>query len=119
MWICDDDVTGSADEPEVLAGNDTSKKPPGSPTSSFQGCQMVYFQTKDPNLGGEPLWLSGLVVKNRKINEIERTRVRSPPQATFFSNQRSQFRSILEGFSMEDVDIFYEHLVNFTVIWFI
>jgi hypothetical protein len=28
---------------------------------------------------GEPLWLSGKVVKNEKINEIERTRVRSPP----------------------------------------
>jgi hypothetical protein len=33
---------------------------------------------------GEPLWLSGKVVKNEKINEIERTRVRSPPRATFF-----------------------------------
>jgi hypothetical protein len=32
--------------------------------------------------GGEPLWLSGKVVKNEKINEIERTRVRSPPLAT-------------------------------------
>jgi hypothetical protein len=31
---------------------------------------------------GEPLWLSGKVVKNEKINECERTRVRSPPQAT-------------------------------------
>jgi hypothetical protein len=31
---------------------------------------------------GEPLWLSGKVVKNEKINEIERTRVRSPPRAT-------------------------------------
>jgi hypothetical protein len=28
---------------------------------------------------GELLWLSGKVVKNEKINEIERTRVRSPP----------------------------------------
>jgi hypothetical protein len=27
---------------------------------------------------GEPLWLSGKVVKNEIINEIERTRVRSP-----------------------------------------
>jgi hypothetical protein len=26
----------------------------------------------------EPLWLSGKVVKMRKINEFERTRVRSP-----------------------------------------
>jgi hypothetical protein len=31
---------------------------------------------------GEPLWLSGKVVKNGKINEIERTRVRSPHRAT-------------------------------------
>jgi hypothetical protein len=28
---------------------------------------------------GELLWLSGKVVKNEKINDIERTRVRSPP----------------------------------------
>jgi hypothetical protein len=32
--------------------------------------------------GGEPLWLSGKVVKNEKINEIQRTRVHSPPRAT-------------------------------------
>jgi hypothetical protein len=31
---------------------------------------------------GEPLWLSGKVVKNEKINEIERTRVCSPTRAT-------------------------------------
>jgi hypothetical protein len=31
---------------------------------------------------GEPLWLSSKVVKNEKINEIERTRVCSPPRAT-------------------------------------
>jgi hypothetical protein len=31
---------------------------------------------------GEPLWLSGKVVKNEKINEIKRTQVRSPPRAT-------------------------------------
>jgi hypothetical protein len=31
---------------------------------------------------GEPLWLSSKVVKNEIINEIERTRVRSPPRAT-------------------------------------
>jgi hypothetical protein len=30
---------------------------------------------------GEPLWLNGKVVENEKINEIERTRVRSPPRA--------------------------------------
>jgi hypothetical protein len=34
-------------------------------------------------LDGEPLWLSGKVVKNEKINGIERTRVCSPPRATF------------------------------------
>jgi hypothetical protein len=34
---------------------------------------------------GEPLWLSGKVVKNAKINEIERTRVCSHPgQPRFF-----------------------------------
>jgi hypothetical protein len=38
--------------------------------------------TKDPSSTGEPLWLSGKVVKIEKINEIERTRVRSPPRAT-------------------------------------
>jgi hypothetical protein len=32
---------------------------------------------------GEPLWLGGKVVKNEKINEIERHRVSSPPRATF------------------------------------
>jgi hypothetical protein len=32
------------------------------------------------------LWLSGKVVKNEKINDIERTRVRSPPQATSLKN---------------------------------
>jgi hypothetical protein len=31
---------------------------------------------------GEQLWLSGKVAKNEKINENERTRVRSPPRAT-------------------------------------
>jgi hypothetical protein len=28
---------------------------------------------------GKPLWLSGKVVKNEKINEIERSQVCSPP----------------------------------------
>jgi hypothetical protein len=32
----------------------------------------------------------------------------------FFSNQKSQFGYILEGLAMEDVGIFYGHLVNFT-----
>jgi hypothetical protein len=35
---------------------------------------VVYIHTK--------LWLSGKVVKNEKIKEIERSRVRSPPRAT-------------------------------------
>jgi hypothetical protein len=34
------------------------------------------------DLMGEPLWLSGKVVKNENINELKRTRVRSPPRAT-------------------------------------
>jgi hypothetical protein len=42
--------------------------------------------TLGKHVTGEPLWLSGKVVKNEKINEIERTRVRSPPQATSFKN---------------------------------
>jgi hypothetical protein len=33
---------------------------------------------------GEPLWLSSKVFENEKINEIERTQVRSPPRATSF-----------------------------------
>jgi hypothetical protein len=33
---------------------------------------------------GEPLWLSGKVVKNEKTNEIKRTWVCSPPRATSF-----------------------------------
>jgi hypothetical protein len=36
-----------------------------------------------------------------------------------FSNQKSQFGQILEGLAMEDVGIFYCHLVYFTVIWYI
>jgi hypothetical protein len=43
-----------------------------------QGCQMIYFQTKNPDLG-----------------------------------------KILEGLAMEDVGIFYNHLVNFTSILYI
>jgi hypothetical protein len=35
---------------------------------------------------GEPLWLSGKVVKNEKIKEIERTWVRSPPRAISLKN---------------------------------
>jgi hypothetical protein len=37
---------------------------------------------------GEPLWLSGEVEKNEKINEIERPRVRSPPRATSFFKKK-------------------------------
>jgi hypothetical protein len=33
---------------------------------------------------GEPLWLSGKVVQIEKINEIERSRVRSPPGQPLF-----------------------------------
>jgi hypothetical protein len=54
------------------------------------------LQQKNGSLG-EPLWLSGKVVENEKINEIERTRVRSPPQAT--SLKKWQFEvSFLNGF---------------------
>jgi hypothetical protein len=35
---------------------------------------------------GEPLWLSGKVVKNEIINEIERTRVHSRPPGNLFFN---------------------------------
>jgi hypothetical protein len=37
----------------------------------------------------------------------------------FFSNQKSQFVLTLEGLAMEDIGIFYVHLVNFTAIWYI
>jgi hypothetical protein len=37
---------------------------------------------------GEPLWLSGKVAKNEKINEFERTRAHSPPRATSFFKKR-------------------------------
>jgi hypothetical protein len=33
-----------------------------------------------------------------------------------FSNRKSQFGLILEGLGMENVDIFYDHLANFTAI---
>jgi hypothetical protein len=36
-----------------------------------------------------------------------------------FSNQKFQFRSILEGLRMENAGIFYGHLVCFIVIWYI
>jgi hypothetical protein len=36
-----------------------------------------------------------------------------------FSNQKSKFREILEGLVMEDVGIFYGHLVHFTVFCYI
>jgi hypothetical protein len=35
-----------------------------------------------------------------------------------FSNQKSQFGSILEGLGMENVGIFYGHLEYITVIWY-
>jgi hypothetical protein len=40
--------------------------------------------------GGEPLWLSGKVVKNEKINEIQRTRVHSPPRATSLKKMKKE-----------------------------
>jgi hypothetical protein len=39
---------------------------------------------------GEPLWLSGKVVKNEKINEIKRTWVRSPPRATSLKKKKKK-----------------------------
>jgi hypothetical protein len=36
-----------------------------------------------------------------------------------FSNQMSKFGLIMEGLAMEDVDIFYVHLVYFTVILYV
>jgi hypothetical protein len=35
-----------------------------------------------------------------------------------FSNQNFQFGLIFKGFSMEDVSIFYGHLVYFANIWY-
>jgi hypothetical protein len=35
-----------------------------------------------------------------------------------FSNQKSKFGSFLEGPTVEDVGIFYGHLVYFTAIWY-
>jgi hypothetical protein len=37
----------------------------------------------------------------------------------FFSNQKTQFVKTLEGLAMEDVGIFYVHLINFPAIWYI
>jgi hypothetical protein len=36
-----------------------------------------------------------------------------------FSNQKSRFGQILEGLAMEDVGVFYVHLVYFMAIWYI
>jgi hypothetical protein len=36
-----------------------------------------------------------------------------------FSNQKSKFGKILEGLAMEDVGIFYGHLVHFIVFCYI
>jgi hypothetical protein len=36
-----------------------------------------------------------------------------------FSNQKYKFGKILEGLAMEDVGIFYGHLVHFTVFCYI
>jgi hypothetical protein len=48
---------------------------------------MIPGNDNNSLLIGEPLWLSGKVVKNEKINEIERTRVCSPPRATSLKKQ--------------------------------
>jgi hypothetical protein len=50
---------------------------------------------------GEPLWLSGKVVKNETIKEIERTRVRSPPRATSFFKKK--FIKILHIWNIDPV----------------
>jgi hypothetical protein len=36
-----------------------------------------------------------------------------------FSNQKSRFGLILEGLAMDDVGMFYGHLVYFMAIWYI
>jgi hypothetical protein len=36
-----------------------------------------------------------------------------------FSNQKSKFGKILEGLAMEDIGIFYGHLVHFSVFCYI
>jgi hypothetical protein len=68
--------------------------------------------------GGEPLWLSSKVVKNEKINDIKRTRVRSPPRATSFK------KNILDGalnemrwYILWPFGIFYGHLEYFQALW--
>jgi hypothetical protein len=55
---------------------------------------LGFDSTRKPYFG-EPLWLSGKVVKNEKINEIVRTRVRSPPQATSFLKKKAIFLHLL------------------------
>jgi hypothetical protein len=37
----------------------------------------------------------------------------------FFSNQKSQFESNLEGLGIENAVTFYDHLEYFTAIWYI
>jgi hypothetical protein len=46
----------------------------------------VPFQHKYLLFYGEPLWLSGKVVKNEKINEIERTLGSLPTPGNLFFN---------------------------------
>jgi hypothetical protein len=46
------------------------------------GITAILWQKKNPLKPLSKCWLSGKVVKNDKIIEIERTRVRSPPRAT-------------------------------------
>jgi hypothetical protein len=53
------------------------------------GCfKYIFSKHFYERVQGEPLWLSGKVVKNEKINEIERTQVRSPPRATSFKKMK-------------------------------
>jgi hypothetical protein len=40
-------------------------------------------------------------------------------QMAYFQNQKSLFYKILEGLAVEDVGIFYGHLVYFMAIWYI
>jgi hypothetical protein len=57
----------------------------------------------------------------KKIHKITSVRLSFPAGLPdgLFSNQKSKFGKILEGFAMEDVGIFYGHFVNFPAIWYI
>jgi hypothetical protein len=57
----------------------------------------------------------------KKIHKITSVRLSFPAGLPdgLFSNQKSKFGKILEGFAMEDVGIFYGHLAHFTVFCYI